>query len=274
MKHVAILTGASGGLGSALTAQLLAHGWKVVAATRHPESCVQDADVRVVDADITTEEGRMKILDEARSFGPIHALINNAATAGAGDLRSLTAEKFRETFDVNVVSAHALSRMCHEELAERNGVIVHVSSVVGFFPLAYMAAYSASKHALNALAQTQAMEWAGNPRIVLVEPGFLTSKLCVDALAESAAEHTAMKENIRRASRKRAIPVERAARIIVRAMNRRRPFARVRIGFHAKALFALSRFIPVILLERIALGRFRSPKHASAPDDRGTGETA
>ena len=179
MAKVALITGASSGIGR-LTAELFARrGWCVAATSRKPETIrvaegIADRDRLLALRLELTEEGSIAAAVEATEerFGAIDVLVNNAAYGLWGPLEALTAEQFEAQFRTNVLGAAAVIRRVLPLMRKQgSGVIVNVSSLAGRMGEPFMSAYDASKFALEGLSESLRFELSLHGiRVKLVEP--------------------------------------------------------------------------------------------------------
>ena len=176
----AIVTGASGTIGSAIVRHLVAAGMRVAAVDlRDPGDAFADlpADAVVaVMADLASAEGRAAAVAQARAaVGPVRCLVNDAADCTAIPLLDSDDEHWRSIFETNVVAPAALVRLLFEDLRTTGGVVVNMSSVRGLACLPGGAAYEASKAALLGLTRTIAGE--------LGHHGIRAATVCPGAIA-------------------------------------------------------------------------------------------
>jgi NAD(P)-dependent dehydrogenase (short-subunit alcohol dehydrogenase family) len=172
-----VVTGSSGGIGSAIVECLVADGRSVIGIDRVP--CAPGPGYRHVVCDLaslaTDSSVRQRLgsdLARARSdlaAGPVIGLVNNAAEQVVKPALALEVAEFRRAMDVNVLAPLVLSQMLHAELAAAAGVIVNVSSVHARLTKAGFCAYSTSKAALSGLSRALAVEWGRQVRIVTLE---------------------------------------------------------------------------------------------------------
>ncbi len=257
MKKTVIITGASGGLGAALTKKLLTDGWIVVAGVRNPEKAknllglphARDS-LTIVKSNVANGADRKRLVEVAQEKGHLTLLINNAGTALGNALESQTMDDIRTVFEINLLSAIELTKLCLPALKLQGGHVVNISSIVGTVPLPYLGAYSASKHALNAFTVALSLEMQdGLVHFVLAECGPLTSKLCSDAIVDNsegeyAETQSSMKEGVARIGDRYAMPVDQAAaRILVRLQSQKH-LQRIIIGRWARVIILLSKLIP------------------------------
>src|SRR5262249_40642819 len=152
---VAIVTGASRGIGLAITRALVEEGAKVVAASRgsNAELAGLGATVRPVAVDLTSPESPRKVIDEAvAAFGGLDILVNNVGSVHprVDGFLSVTDEDWAATLSSNFLSAVRMTRAALPHLLARGaGAIITVSSVNAFLPDPLVIDYSAAKAALT-----------------------------------------------------------------------------------------------------------------------------
>jgi NAD(P)-dependent dehydrogenase (short-subunit alcohol dehydrogenase family) len=183
--RVAVVTGASSGLGERFVHVLLAAGASVVAVARRADrlAALADADERVlaVPADMTDPAQIDRIVPAAlERFGRLDVLVNNAG--GGTPAPALTEDlgDFRATVDLNLTGAFHLARLAARPMIDAgSGSIVNVASILGLvagWPISN-ASYSASKGALVALTRDLACQWAGKGvRVNALAPGWFPSE--------------------------------------------------------------------------------------------------
>lgn len=180
---VVLITGALTGIGRA-TARLFAkEGARlVVSGRREAEGKALEAELRAlgaeavfVQADVRHDDDVRRLVDETVArFGRIDAAVNNAGTEGTpGLIVDQSAERYAATFDTNVLGT--LLSMKHEMrvmLAQKHGSIVNISSTYGHEGAAYASVYAASKHAVEGMTKSAALEGAAaGVRVNAVAPG-------------------------------------------------------------------------------------------------------
>ena len=157
--QVVVITGASGGIGAALSERAAARGARLVLAARRERELGEVAarcgpQALPVVADVTRREDVRRILDGALSrFGHVDVWVNNAGRGITRKVSELGDEELDEMMRVNVKSAlYGIQAVLPHFKERRRGHIVNVSSMLGRVPYVPMrSAYSAAKHALNAL---------------------------------------------------------------------------------------------------------------------------
>jgi NAD(P)-dependent dehydrogenase (short-subunit alcohol dehydrogenase family) len=185
-KPVALITGASAGLGQALTQDLAVRGWHVIVDARHGEPLL--ATVASLDpagtatalvGDISDAEHRRELAEVVSARGRLDLLVNNASTLGPTPLRALAeleASELQQIFDVNVFGPEHLIWLTLKQLRANNGVVVNISSDAAVASYANWGGYGAAKAALDHLTLTHAAE-EPDVRWYAVDPGDLRTAM-------------------------------------------------------------------------------------------------
>jgi NAD(P)-dependent dehydrogenase (short-subunit alcohol dehydrogenase family) len=181
----ALVTGASSGIGAACAARLVESGWRVFACVRREGDAPEGTDEILLD--ITDAD---QIAGAAERIGELDALVNNAGIAIAIPLEFIPLEELRRQLEINVIGQVAVTQAFLPHLRRSRGRIVFVSSIAGRSALPFLGAYAASKHALEALADTWRVELRPfGIEVSLVEPGTIRTPIWTKsaALADSLA---------------------------------------------------------------------------------------
>jgi NAD(P)-dependent dehydrogenase (short-subunit alcohol dehydrogenase family) len=172
MKTV-LITGCSSGYGLETARYFHWHGWNVVATMRTPREDVLPLSdrLRVLALDVTKPESIAAALESA---GPIDVLVNNAGIGLLGAFEATPMSTVREVFETNTFGVMAMVQAVVPQMrARRSGVIVNVTSSAVLAPFPLVAAYTASKTAIEGFTASLAHELAEfDIRVKLVEPGY------------------------------------------------------------------------------------------------------
>jgi short-subunit dehydrogenase len=177
-KEIALVTGASSGIGRETALKLAEKGFTVIAAARRKERLVEMADnvqgITPVQVDLSQPEDTEKFCDYlAQLSTPVSVLINNAGYSVRGALEDVSIEAARRLFEVNLFALMRVTQACLPAMRSRKkGIIVNLSSIVGKFTFPGSGIYAASKHALEAITDAMRMELEPlGIRVVTIRPG-------------------------------------------------------------------------------------------------------
>lgn len=172
MKTV-LITGCSSGYGLETARHFLAQGWKVVATMRTPREDLlpASANLRVLALDVTQPDSIARAIAEA---GPIDVLVNNAGIGLFGAFEATPMSTVREVFETNTFGVMAMCQAVIPQFRERRaGVIVNVTSSATLAPFPLVAAYTASKTAIEGFTASLAFELREfDVTVKLVAPGY------------------------------------------------------------------------------------------------------
>lgn len=193
--RVAVVTGASSGLGRRFAEVLAEHGALVLAAARRLDRLEELAGrterIVPVRCDITDEDDRSALLFAAQEHGGLDILVNNAGWAEALPATEQPLDSFRRTLEVDLTALFALSVLAHGSMQPRGGgAIVNIASVLGLVGSAPLtqSAYGAAKGGVVTLTRHLACEWARDGiRVNAIAPGFFPSELTEDMFANESA---------------------------------------------------------------------------------------
>jgi NAD(P)-dependent dehydrogenase (short-subunit alcohol dehydrogenase family) len=180
MTSTVLITGCSSGFGLATAAYFLARGWNVIATMRTPRPALfEDSDRLLVTAlDVTDPKSITNaVTDGIARFGQIDVLVNNAGIGMFGAAEATPDDVIRQVFETNTFGVMAVTRAVVPHLRERgSGTIVNVTSSVGIAPMPLVAAYTASKYAIEGFSESLAYELGTfGVRVKIVQPGLAPS---------------------------------------------------------------------------------------------------
>ena len=272
---LALITGASTGIGRATALRLARAGWSVLAGVRDPgagERLLAEAPPGRLTAIAleVTDAGQIAAAAEhvrshgARAGGGLDALVNNAGIGVGGPVELLGDDDLRRQFDVNVFGQIAVTRALLPALRSAGGRIVFVSSIGGRVAMAYTAPYAASKHAIEAFADAMRVELSSsNIQVALIEPGSVATPIWdkgrgeaegLQIPAELQAQYGGVPAALAKAladTAGRGVPAELVAETIERALTARRMRARYLVGRDARAMLFAKRLLPDRLFDRL-----------------------
>lgn len=187
-----VITGAAGGIGSALAYRFGQSGAKLGLLDMRSEGLealsadlrARDIDNVAVACDLTHAEECQTAIDSlVKSFGGIDVLINNAGITHRSAFSDTSLEVFQRVMAVNFFGSLYCAKAALKSLIDRSGLIIVVSSVAGFSPLYGRSGYAASKHALHGLFDSLRTELVqAGVDVMIVCPGFTATGISTSAL--------------------------------------------------------------------------------------------
>ncbi|MGW0203218.1 oxidoreductase [Nonomuraea sp. NPDC003201] len=256
---VALVTGASSGIGEAAALKLHEAGYTVYGAARRVQRMrhLAESGIRLLAMDVTVDSsmqaGVEKIIAET---GRIDVLVNNAGYGSYGALEDVPMDEARDQFEVNVFGAARLTQLVLPHMrAQRSGTIVNITSMGGKIYTALGAWYHATKFALEAISDCLRMEVKPfGIDVVVVEPGGVKSEWggiaarkvrAVSGTGPYAPQGNAVADSLSsEANERRLSAPELIAKTIVKAVKARRPRTRYAVGFAAKPMIFLHGVLP------------------------------
>ena len=195
---VAVVTGASRGIGRAIALALVAQGAKVVASARNAQALddlvaeieAQGGEATAVAGDVALESDAARLIEQAvAAYGQIDVLVNNAGITRDGLLLRMKDEDWDAVIDTNLKGAfHCIRAVAKVMSKQRSGRIINISSVVGEMGNAGQANYCSSKAGLLGLTKSVARELARrNITVNAITPGFIVTDM-TDGMTDKARE--------------------------------------------------------------------------------------
>jgi NAD(P)-dependent dehydrogenase (short-subunit alcohol dehydrogenase family) len=263
-EKIAIVTGASSGIGLLTSVELAKAGFHVLASMRDltrrealdqaaaASGVVEKLDIRVLDVTkFDTIPGFIEAV--VRDFGRIDVLVNNAGFAVAGFAEDIKLDELRLQFDTNFFGAVAATKAVLPTMRrQHSGHIIQISSIVGLQGAVSISSYSASKHALEGWSESLRMELRPlGIKVVLIEPGSFATGIWTRGarMGEESTKQTS--PNFERGLRMRkavekipkADPIA-VARVIAAVAQDPNPRLRYLVGRDAKIQLAMKRILP------------------------------
>lgn len=250
-QPVALVTGANSGLGKFAARGLLDAGYRVVGTSRNTAGLQHHQGVTFIELDITQDESVTAAVDAViAQFRRIDVLVNNAGMGLAGASEENSIAQSQQLFDINVFGVMRMTNAVLPHMrTQGSGRIVNISSIFGLMPAPYMAAYSATKFAIEGYSESVDHELRDdNIRVVIVEPGGTRTGFD-DNTAQPDNPLSAYEHRRRRSNAAIADAVNNGddpaavAKVIVAAATDVSPKLRYPAG-SARQLSALRRFAP------------------------------
>jgi NAD(P)-dependent dehydrogenase (short-subunit alcohol dehydrogenase family) len=257
-KQVALVTGASSGIGRVSAHALAEAGFAVVGTSRSAARVEPLPGVTFVDLDVTSDASvEAAVADVIGRFGRIDVLVNNAGLGLAGAAEESSMDQVETLFDTNVFGLIRVTNAVLTHMrAQGSGRVVNISSVLGFLPAPYMAIYAATKHAVEGYTESIDHEVRQHGiRVLLVEPGYTSTDFEANSAwsdrpipAYDDQRRTAAK--ILSAAMKDADSPSVVATKVVEAATAARPRGRYPAGPLAARVSLLRRFVPRVAFDK------------------------
>ncbi len=254
---VAVVTGASSGIGEATAHRLAAAGYKVYGTSRR-EAQAGAKSFAMLPLDVTNDQSVTDLVNDVmRLEGCIDLLVNNAGfgvAPAAAEESSL--DQARSNFDTNFFGLVRMTREVIPHMRRQgSGRIINIGSVLGFLPMPYMALYSATKHAVAGYSESLDHELRTKGiRVLLIEPAYTKTPFEANAL-EADAKRDDYHE-IRAALARRLEALVAAgddpglvADVVLKAASAARPQLRYTAGGLANRLRLLRKFAPAGVMD-------------------------
>jgi short-subunit dehydrogenase len=225
-KKVIWITGASSGIGEALTYEFNKKGAHLILSSRRAEELERvknacenhEETVRILPLDLSMPESLPAIAENAISlFGSVDMLINNGGISQRAYAVDTGMETVRRIMEVNFFGTIALTKAVLPGMIEqKSGHIVVISSVMGKIGTKYRSAYAASKHALHGWFDCLRQEvYEHNINVSVVCPGFVKTNVTVNALTAEGEKYNKMEK-----AQKSAMPAEEFAKRLLPKLSR------------------------------------------------------
>ena len=197
MARTAIVTGSARGIGKCISMTLASKGINIAVIDACPIEGIQETadeikakygvETKAYQCNVTDANAVKEcVADVKETFGSVDILINNAAIDLSNLYHLKTAAEFRKTLDVNVIGAYNCSKICAEQMLEKQyGKIINITSTNGintYYPMSFD--YDASKAALISLTHNLATQYAPYINVNAIAPGFIGTESELDGYDE------------------------------------------------------------------------------------------
>jgi NAD(P)-dependent dehydrogenase (short-subunit alcohol dehydrogenase family) len=277
IQELAVLTGASTGIGAATARELARRGFHVLAGVRRDRDAdaIRGPDIEPLITDITDADHIQALA--ARVHGDsqgraVRALVNNAAIQVNVPIEAFVIDEWRHLFEVNLFGHVAVTQALLPALIRSKGRVVNISSVGGKVAMAAYGPYAATKFALEAVSDSLRRELAPfGVGVVVVEPGAVRTEMLGRAIAtadelvsvmtpEQSQRYGALVHAVNTqavSSTKSGLPADAAAKVIAKAITARKPRTRYTVGRDAALITRLARILPDRTLDRVIAAALR-----------------
>jgi len=256
-NSVAIVTGASSGIGEATAQRLAAAGWKVYGTSRRGAQPGAQA-FEVLPLDVTSDPSVAVLVGEVmRREGRIDLLVNNAGFGVApGGAEESSIEQARAIFETNFFGLIRMTREVLPHMREqRSGRIINMSSVLGFLPMPYGALYAATKHAVEGYSESLDHELRTRGiRVSVIEPAYTKTPFDANFLEPDAKldeyrdARVAVNKRVKEVMETAEGP-DTVAEVVLKAASAANPKLRYTAGVLAGRLRLLRTYAPAGLMD-------------------------
>jgi NAD(P)-dependent dehydrogenase (short-subunit alcohol dehydrogenase family) len=265
-RPVAIVTGASGGIGEATAQALHAAGYRVFGTSRR-RPATRSPGIEYLVCDVTSDESvRVAIGEVLSQAGRIDLLVNNAGVGLVAGAEESSLEQAKSLFDVNLFGVIRLTKAVLPTMRRQgSGRIINLSSVMGLIPAPFMALYAASKHAVEGYSESLDHEIRGSGiRVVLVEPAYTRTAFegnvyQADQQLDVYQSARTNAQGVLRDGMKTADTPELVASAVVKASTDANPPSRYTAGRAARQISLLRRFVPASAFDKSLRKQMRLP---------------
>ncbi len=257
-KRVALVTGASSGIGETTVERLLEDGWIVYGAARRVEKmeALKSKGAKILKLDVSVDESIIDAVAEIMANeGRIDALINNAGFGLYGAVEDTDIADARYQFEVNLFGLARLTQLVLPQMRKQKaGAIVNISSMGGKVYTPLGAWYHATKHALEGWSDALRVELKPfGINVVIIEPGAIETEFAevmADPMIERSGD-TAYGEMAKKMKKVtldtyasgKASPPDLIAKLIVEAVNRKKPKTRYVAGYMARPVMFMRKIL-------------------------------
>ena len=265
-RGVALVTGASTGIGRATAEALRDAGYRVFGTSR--KSVPQRSDgITMQTGDVTSDASVAKLVDDILAeAGRIDLLVNNAGVGLFGGAEESSVAQVQALFDVNVFGVIRMTNAVLPSMRRRGeGRIINMGSVLGLVPAPYSAHYSAAKHALEGYSESLDHEVrVFNIRVSVIEPAFVRTVFDQngfepDSVLKEYDRARAGVDALLRDVMPKADRPEVVADVVVKAATDAHPRRRYTAGKAARQVSMLRRFAPAGIFDKSLRKQFRLP---------------
>ncbi|MDK9705241.1 MAG: oxidoreductase [Sulfuritalea sp.] len=256
-QAVALVTGASSGIGEATALRLAQAGYKVFGTSRRGASA-SPASFEMLPLDVTSDASvKAVVADVIRRAGRLDLLVNNAGfNVAVGGAEESSIQQAQDIFDTNFFGMVRMSLAVVPHMRQQgSGRIINIGSVLGFMAMPYMALYAATKHAIEGYSESLDHELRTmGIRVSVIEPGFM--KTAIDANSRDADAKLDAYRDVRIAMDRRlkemlevAEAPDVVADTVLKAASAASPKARYTVGTAAARLRLMHTLLPASLLD-------------------------
>ncbi|PDS33108.1 oxidoreductase [Rhizobium phaseoli] len=256
-RNVALVTGASSGIGLATAESLVKAGYRVFGTSRKPVA--NRPGITMLICDVADEASAQAAVAEiVRQTGRLDLVVNNAGVGLIGGAEESSIAQAQRLFDVNVFGvARVANAVLPVMRKQKSGRIINMSSILGLIPAPYNAFYASTKHALEGYSESLDHEVRNfGIRVVLVQPGvtrtsFEENLTRADQPLPVYASERARSEALMRKWVETGDAPEVVADMVVKAATAKKPKLRYSAGRQSRQVRSLRRYLPERLVDSL-----------------------
>jgi short-subunit dehydrogenase len=257
-RPVALVTGASSGIGKAAALALADAGFQVVGTSRNTSRVTPQHGVTYLDLDVASDDSATSVVQQViERFGRLDVLVNNAGTGAAGAAEESSVAQTQRIFNINVFGLIRMTKAVLPHMRDQErGRIINISSVLGLVPGPYMAVYAATKHAVEGYSESVDHEVREHGvRVLLVEPAYTKTGFDANAVQPDAplpvyAQQRQVFDRVLASAMEGGDDPAIVAKVIVAAATDRKPRLRYTAGPRAGRVSTLRRIVPARAFDR------------------------
>jgi len=278
IQEIAVITGASTGIGAATARELARRGFHVLAGVRRDRDAhaIRGPGIEPLIIDVTNPDhiGALaaRVYEEPHGRA-VRVLVNNAGVQANVPIEAFAIDEWRRMFEVNLFGHVAIIQALLPALIRSKGRVVNISSVGGKVAMPAYGPYAGTKFALEAVSDSLRRELAPlGVQVVVIEPGAVRTEMLTRAIASARELVSTMTAEQRQrygglmnavsaqaasVTAKSGLPADAAAKVIVKAVTARKPRTRYTVGRDAAVITCLARILPDRTLDRVLAAALR-----------------
>lgn len=257
-RPVALVTGATSGIGKETARAFVGAGFEVVGTGRHTSALTPPLGVTYLDLDVARDDSvEAAVAEVIERYERIDVLVNNAGLGAAGAVEENSVAQARTVLDINVLGVIRMTKAVLPHMrAQGAGRIINISSVLGIAPQPFMAIYVASKHAIEGYSESLDHEVREHGiRVVLVQPAYTKTRFDANATQPDTpmtlyGERRRVFDEVMASAMSAGDDPAAVARVVLAAATDKKPKLRYTAGPLASRVTKARRFVPAGLFDK------------------------
>ncbi|MFE2217706.1 oxidoreductase [Streptomyces canus] len=257
-RPVALVTGASSGIGKETARAFVAAGYEVVGTGRKTSGLTPPAGVTYLDLDVASDDSATAAVAEVVDrFGRIDVLVNNAGVGASGAVEENSVAQAQSVLNINVFGVLRMTKAVLPHMrAQGDGRVINISSVLGVAPQPFMALYVASKHAIEGFSESLDHEVREHGvRVLIVQPAYTKTSFDTNAAQPDTplplyAERRRVFDEVMAQAMKAGDDPAAVAKVIVTAATDKKPKLRYTAGPLASRVTKARRLVPAGVFDK------------------------